>query len=99
MLLDLLERCRNPLVIQLLVIAIVSYLMGDKRATAVVGGMVFLSVFLSFFQETRSSRAVEKLQKLVKTIVTVLRDGKEALEPVDRPVERRRPAGRVRRRS
>ena len=84
-LLDLLERCRNPLVIQLLVIAAVSYLMGDKRATAVVGGMVFLSVFLSYFQETRSSRAVEKLQKLVKTTVTVLRDGKEtevALEEV-----------------
>ncbi len=77
-LLDLLERCRNPLVIQLLVIAIVSYAMGDTRSTVVVGGMVFLSVFLSYFQESRSSRAVEKLQKLVTTTARVLRDGKEA---------------------
>ena len=74
---DLLQRCRNPLVIQLLVIAAVSYLMDDIRSTVVVGGMVFLSVVLSYVQETRSSRAVEKLQKLVKTTVTVLRDGKE----------------------
>ncbi len=77
-LLDLLHRCRNPLVVQLLIIAVVSYLMGDVRSTVVVGGMVFLSVFLSYFQEARSSRAVEKLQKLVRTTCTVLRDGREA---------------------
>jgi Mg2+-importing ATPase len=81
--LDLLHRCRNPLVIQLLIIATVSYLMGDFRATVVVGGMVFLSVVLSYIQETRSSRAVEKLQKLVKTTVSVLRDGKEAEVPLE----------------
>ena len=80
---DLLERCRNPLVIQLLVIALVSYLMHDIRSTVVVGGMVFLSVVLSYVQEARSSRAVEKLQKLVKTTVTVLRDGKEAEAPLE----------------
>jgi P-type Mg2+ transporter len=75
---DLLLRCRNPLVIQLLIIAAVSYLMGDLRSAVVVGGMLFLSVFLSYFQEARSSRAIEDLQKLVKTTVTVLRDGKES---------------------
>ncbi len=80
---DLLHRCRNPLVIQLLLIAVVSYLMGDLRSTVVVGGMVFLSVFLSFFQEARSSRAVEKLQKLVKTTVTVSRDRKEVEVPLE----------------
>ena len=74
---DLLQRCRNPLVIQLLVIATVSYIMDDLRSAVVVGGMVFLSVVLSYVQEARSSRAVEKLQKLVKTTVTALRDGKE----------------------
>ena len=82
-LMDLLHRCRNPLVVQLLVIAAVSYLMDDIRSTVVVGGMVFLSVFLSYFQEARSSRAVEKLQKLVKTTVTVLREGKETEVPLE----------------
>jgi Mg2+-importing ATPase len=83
---DLLERCRNPLVIQLLVIATVSYIMDDIRSTIVVGGMVVLSVFLSYIQETRSSRAVEKLQKLVTTTVRVLRDGKEADLPLEQIV-------------
>ncbi len=80
---DLLQRCRNPLVIQLLIIAVVSYVMGDIRSTVVVGGMVFLSVFLSYIQEARSSRAVEKLQRLVKTTVTVMRDGKETEVPLE----------------
>jgi len=39
---DLLRRCRNPLVIQLLVIAIVCYLTGDPTSAGVVGGMVAL---------------------------------------------------------
>lgn len=76
-LLDLLHRCRNPLVIQLLIIVIVCYWTGDTASAIVVGSMVVLSVFLSYFQEMRSSRAVEKLQKMVRTTVTVLRDGKE----------------------
>ncbi len=80
---DLLHRCRNPLVIQLLIIATVSYVMGDLRSTIVVGGMVFLSVFVSYLQEARSSKAVEKLQKMVKTAATVLRDGKEMEIPLD----------------
>ncbi len=83
MVMDLLHRCRNPLVIQLLIIATVSYFMGDLRAAVVVGGMLFLSVFLSYFQEARSSRAVEKLQKLVTTKATVLRDGKELEIPLE----------------
>jgi P-type Mg2+ transporter len=80
---DLLHRCRNPLVIQLLIIAAVSYIMGDLRSTIVVGGMVFLSVFLSYFQEARSSKAVEKLQRLVKTTTTLVRDGKEVEVPLE----------------
>ena len=80
---DLLHRCRNPLVIQLLIIATVSYIMGDLRSTVVVGGMVFLSVFVSYVQEARSSKAVEKLQKMVKTTTTVFRDGKEIEVPLD----------------
>ena len=80
---DLLDRCRNPLVIQLLVIAVVCYLTGDISSTAIVGGMIFLSVFLSYIQETRSSLAVEKLQKLVKTTVTAVRDGRETEVPLE----------------
>ena len=80
---DILERCRNPLAIQLLVIALVSYLMGDLRSAVVVGGMLVLSVSLAYFQETRSTRAVEQLQKLVKTTTDVIRDVKQIEVPLE----------------
>ncbi|MCX7006751.1 MAG: magnesium-translocating P-type ATPase [Kiritimatiellaeota bacterium] len=76
--LEMLRRFRNPLVIQLLVICVVSLLMGDMRSASVVGGMVFLSVVLAHFQESRSNRAVEKLREMVQTTVVVIRDGAEA---------------------
>jgi P-type Mg2+ transporter len=79
---ELAHRCKNPLVIQLLVIAIVSYAMGDVRASAVVGVMVLLSVFLGYIQETRSNRAAEKLKAMVQTTCTVVRGGKEIEVPI-----------------
>ena len=80
---DLLDRCRNPLVIQLLVICIVSLAMGDFRSATVVGGMIFLSVILAYLQEHRSSKAVEELQAMVQTDCHVIRDGKEIEMPIE----------------
>ena len=71
------ERVKNPLVIQLLVICLISLFMGDLRSVAVVGGMILLSVGLAYFQEKRSDLAAEKLQNLVRTTSVVIRDGKE----------------------
>jgi Mg2+-importing ATPase len=79
---EILVRFKNPLVIQLLVIAIVSLITGDVPSAVVVGLMVFLSVFLAYFQERRSGRAVEKLQEMVQTNVVVIRDGKEDEVPM-----------------
>jgi Mg2+-importing ATPase len=79
---ELLQRCRNPLVIQLLVICGVSLLMGDVRAATVVGAMVVLSVVLAYVQEHRSSKAVEKLKAMVQTNSLVIRDGKECEIPL-----------------
>ena len=83
---DLAGRIKDPLVIQLLVICVVSGLMGDARAAIMVGGMIFLSVVLSYVQERRSSRAVEKLQKLVQTTARVRREGREFEVPITRVV-------------
>lgn len=81
-LLDLLSRFKNPLVIQLLVIGIVCYFMGDTRSAAVVGGMILLSVALAFFQERRSGKAVDNLKKLIHITTQVVREGKEKSIPV-----------------
>ena len=76
------HRVANPLVIQLLIIAGVSFIMGDLRSTIVVGGMLLISVGLSSIQEERSGKAVEKLQAMVRTTANVMRDGKEAEIPL-----------------
>jgi Mg2+-importing ATPase len=77
-----LGRIANPLIVQLLVIAIVSAVMGDMRAAAVVGGMIVISLGLSIFQEERSGRAVEKLRALVHATANVVRDGAEREVPM-----------------
>jgi Mg2+-importing ATPase len=74
---ELVTRLRNPLVLQLLVICAVSVALGDLRAAAVVGGMVVLSVALAWVQESRSTRAVEKLRALVRARCVVVREGRE----------------------
>ncbi|MEI6560509.1 MAG: magnesium-translocating P-type ATPase [Verrucomicrobiota bacterium] len=79
---ELLQRCKNPLVIQLLVICVVALLMGDYRSAIVVGAMIILSVGLAYVQEHRSSKAVEELQAMVQTDCTVIRDGVEADLPI-----------------
>ena len=79
---ELFHRCKNPLVIQLLVICIVALLMGDVRSAVVVGGMIFLSVVLAYVQEHRSSKAVEELQAMVQTDCTLIRDGVECELPI-----------------
>jgi Mg2+-importing ATPase len=76
------HRLANPLVIQLLIIAGVSFVMGDLRSTIVVGGLLLVSVGLSSIQEERSGRAVERLQAMVRTTVNVLRDGQDTEIPL-----------------
>ena len=79
---EILRRFANPLAIQLIIIAVISFVMGDLRAAMVVSIMVFLSVFLAYFQEARSSKAVEKLQAMVKTTCAVIRSGTETEVPM-----------------
>lgn len=76
-LLQLVEKTKNPLILQMLFIAIISLVMGDKRAAIVVMVMIFISIILSYFQETKSSKAVERLQRMVQTKTFVIREGKE----------------------
>jgi Mg2+-importing ATPase len=77
-----LGRFANPLVIQLLIIALVSFLIGDQRAAIVVAAMILISVALSIVQEERSGKAAEKLRAMVRTTVNVIRDGAEAEVPL-----------------
>ena len=73
----LLDMVKNPLVILLSVLALISLLTGDLRATIVILTMVILGVVLRFFQEMRADTAAQQLKAMVSTTATVLRSGQK----------------------
>jgi Mg2+-importing ATPase len=79
---DILNRCRSPLVIQLLIIALVSVFIGEIKSTMIVSAMVLLSVGLSYILDRRSSNAIKSLGKRVQSHVLLIRDGKETELPI-----------------
>jgi Mg2+-importing ATPase len=88
---ELLRKFKEPLVIQLMVICVLSYWFETEEtkrilSTLLVGGMIFLSVVLSYFQESRSAAAIAKLQAMVKSTCILLRDGVETEVPIDEVV-------------
>ncbi len=74
---DLAHRFTSPLIVQLLVIASVSAVIGELKSTGIVSAMIILSVGLSYILDHRSNRAVESLGKRVQSRTLVLRDGVE----------------------
>ena len=70
----------NPLTLMLVVLSSVSFVMNDPRTAVVIGGMTFISVFLSSFHEVRSSQAAEKLSNMVSSTVAVLRQDSDENE-------------------
>ena len=74
----LLSNIKNPLVLLLTALGVLSFLTGDLRATAVIFVMVVLGVVLRFFQEMRADDAAAKLQAMVSNTATLVRDGKDA---------------------
>ncbi|MCL5260486.1 MAG: magnesium-translocating P-type ATPase [Gammaproteobacteria bacterium] len=75
--LRLLANIKNPLVLLLIALGIISYLTGDMRATIMIFVMVVLGVLLRFVQEMRADHAAEKLKAMVRNNATVVRDDKE----------------------
>ena len=78
----LISNVKNPLVILLMALGLVSYLTGDIRATIMIFAMVLLGVFLRFFQELRSDKAAEKLKAMVSTVTDVFRAGEKKEIPL-----------------
>lgn len=74
----LLGNFRNPLVLLLLALGVLSFVTGDLRAMGVIFTMVVLGVVLRFVQEMRADNAAEKLQAMVSNTATLVRGGTEA---------------------
>ena len=73
---------RNPLVILLTILAVLSYATGDFRAGTVMLLMVVLGVSLRFVQETRADTAAAKLKAMISVTATVVRDGQSREIPL-----------------
>lgn len=73
----LLENIKNPLVILLSVLALISYFTGDIRAALVMCSMVLLGVVLKFVQELKADNSAEQLKAMVNTTATVIRNGSQ----------------------
>lgn len=78
----LLINLKNPLVILLTILGIVSYVTGDNDGTIVIFVMILLGVILRYVQEMRADSAAAKLRAMVTTHASVFRDGKEIELPL-----------------
>lgn len=64
---------KNPFNLLLTLLAGVSYVTDDLKATVVISVMVVLSTLLRFWQEAKSNRAADALKAMVSTTATVIR--------------------------
>ena len=83
----LLRNFTNPFIALLLILAIISFFLGDIDAVIIITIMVFISVGIRFTQEFKSNRAAEKLKALVSTKATVLRSQGDGKEPKKEEVD------------
>src|SRR5499427_2949630 len=74
---------KTPFSLLLSVLAVVSYLTDDMKATIVIGAMVVLATLIRFVQEAKSNKAADKLKAMVHTTATVMRrDISEEAAPI-----------------
>ena len=76
------DNVKNPLVILLTLLGLISFLTGDLRATIMILLMVLLGIVLRYYQESRADLAAEKLQAMVSTTATAIREGKRCEIPL-----------------
>jgi Mg2+-importing ATPase len=79
---------RNPLVILLTVLAIISFAapQGDIATGVIMLVMVVLGLSLRFVQETRADTAAAKLKAMINVTATVIRDGQPKEIPLQQLV-------------
>ena len=71
----LVRQLRSYLLGLLLFAAVVSAVVGDRTEALIIGGIMAMSIGLSFFNEYRSEKAVEALHSQIRHLAFVERDG------------------------
>lgn len=73
----LLRQVKNPLSYLLLGATILSFAIGDKLDSFLIGGILVLNTILGFWQEYKASKELEALKKLEVEYARVERDGRQ----------------------
>ncbi|MEM4658429.1 MAG: magnesium-translocating P-type ATPase [Candidatus Methanosuratincola sp.] len=76
-LVDFLLHFKSPLMMILIFAALLSGVLGELPNTGIILSIVFLSVMLDYYQETKAEKAAQLLKEKVTTTSTVLRDSKK----------------------
>ncbi|MCX8153000.1 MAG: magnesium-translocating P-type ATPase [Candidatus Bathyarchaeota archaeon] len=74
---EFLSHFRSPLIIILMIAGVISGFLGEVMNVAIIFFIIFVSIILDFYQETKAEKAAEMLKEKVTTTATVLRDGKK----------------------
>lgn len=74
----LLHQFASPLIYILLAAGVVSSLVGDATDAAFIFGVVLINAGLGAFQEYRAEKSAESLQRLLRVVAHVQRDGAPA---------------------
>jgi Mg2+-importing ATPase len=70
-----LSQFKSPIILILLFAATMSLFLQDSADAIMIFIIIFVSSTLSFFQEHRATKAVQKLLEMVRVTSTVIRDG------------------------
>ncbi len=81
-----LAQFANPLVLVLLAASLIALLVGELQEATIIWAIVLASCILSFTQEHRASRAMERLRRSLARTASVLRGGSEIRIPVEEVV-------------
>lgn len=73
----LLKQVQSPITLILIAAAVLALALGDRTNAAIILAIVVVSCALGFWQERGAADAVAKLQAVVETRVTLLRNGAE----------------------
>ena len=79
----LFKTFKDPLIIMLLFIGIISFYTKDIPATVVIVIIMLVSVLLKFFREFGATTSAQKLKAMVKTTATVLRHEQKKEVPIN----------------
>jgi Mg2+-importing ATPase len=69
------HQLRSPLLVLLMVAAVASYFVGERRDAVIIGVIVAVSVGLGFVNEYRAEKAAEALHTQIRHETVVRRDG------------------------